>query len=194
MALTAGVVAVQGAVRAHRAAFEQFGASVGHEIDVLHVRTAGQLAACDLVAMPGGESTTIGRLIDEQGLASELREHVTAGKPLLATCAGLIVAATDPGDDRVNGLGLIDVRVERNAFGRQRDSFEAPIDVSGLDEPFPGVFIRAPVVGDPRDTTVLARHDGNIVAVEAGSVTATAFHPELADDPRLHQLAFGDAV
>lgn len=188
MSLTAGIVAVQGATRAHEAAFARLEASIGREIDVRPARSSGVIPSCDIVAMPGGESTTISRLIDSQGLAEELREHIEQSKPLLATCAGLIVAASDPGDDRVDGLGLLDVSVERNAFGRQRDSFEAPITVAGLEEPFPAVFIRAPVITDPGETTVLASHADRPVAVRSGSIVATSFHPELTEDDRLHRL------
>lgn len=192
MTLTAGVVAVQGATRAHTEAFGRLADELDREITVRSVRQAGVLPDCDMVAIPGGESTTISRLIAEQGLADELREHVRSGRPLLATCAGLIVAASDPGDDRVASLDLLDARVERNAFGRQRDSFEVPVTVAGLDEPFPGVFIRSPVVSDPGDATVLARHNGHIVAVRDGPIVATAFHPELTPDARIHHLTFAD--
>jgi 5'-phosphate synthase pdxT subunit len=124
-------------------------------------------------------------------------DHVAAGKPVLATCAGLIVASRDAKDDRVDTLDVLDVTVDRNAFGRQKDSFEAPIEVTGLDDPFPAVFIRAPVideVGD--DVEVLAEWDGDPVAVRDGPVVATSFHPELTGDDRIHDLAFfaGDHV
>ncbi len=128
----------------------------------------------------------------EEGIAEEIVDHVAAGKPLLATCAGLIVAAADPNDDRVESLGLADVTVERNAFGRQADSFEAPLDVTGLSDPFHAVFIRAPVIDEVGDATVLAEWDGDPVAVRDGSVLATSFHPELTDDDRIHRLAFLD--
>lgn len=192
MGLTAGVVAVQGATRAHAAAFDRLAAATGRDIEVQFIRRAGIIPNCDLVSIPGGESTTISRLIDQQGMTSELHDHVAANKPLLATCAGLIVCSRDPADDRVTPLGLLDVSVERNAFGRQRDSFEAPIDIEGLSSPFPGVFIRAPIVSDPGEASVIARYDGEIIAVRSGSITATAFHPELTTDVRVHRLAFDD--
>ena len=190
MTLVAGVVAVQGDVAEHAAAIERVCERRGRSVDVCEIRDAGLVPDCDLLAMPGGESTTISRLVHAEGIAPELRDHVAAGKPLLATCAGLIVAASDAADDRVDELGLIDVAVERNAFGRQRDSFEAALDVDGLDEPFPAVFIRAPAIADAREATVLASWDGRPVAVRDGPVLATAFHPELTSDDRIHELAF----
>jgi 5'-phosphate synthase pdxT subunit len=141
--------------------------------------------------MPGGESTTISRLVHSEGIAPEIRAHVEAGKPVLATCAGLIVASTDANDDRVETLDLVDVSVERNAFGRQKDSFEAPLDVTGLDDPFHAVFIRAPVIDSVGDgVEVLASWDDRPVAVRQGPVVGTSFHPELTADSRLHDLAF----
>ena len=192
MSLTAGVVAVQGDVAEHAAAIERAGERRGVDVVVQPAREAGIVPDCDLLAIPGGESTTISRLVHSTGIADEIRAHVAAGKPLLATCAGLIVCARDARDDRVDELGLLDVTVERNAFGRQRDSFEAAIRIEGLDEPFPAVFIRAPAIDDVGTATVLARWDGRPVAVQQGSILGTAFHPELTTDDRLHGLAFFD--
>jgi 5'-phosphate synthase pdxT subunit len=190
MSVRAGVIAVQGDVSEHAAALER--AVPERDVEVRHVREPGILPDCDWLAMPGGESTTISRLVHDTGLADEIRAHVDAGRPLLATCAGLIVASRDAADPRVGTLDLLDVTVERNAFGRQRDSFEADIDVSGLDNPFHAVFIRAPAIADAGEATVLATWDGRPVAVRDGPVIGTAFHPELTDDPRIHRLAFAD--
>ncbi|PSQ16362.1 pyridoxal 5'-phosphate synthase glutaminase subunit PdxT [Halobacteriales archaeon QS_8_69_26] len=190
MSFTAGVVAVQGDVSEHAAAIERVARAHGEEVTVREVRESGVVPDCDWLSMPGGESTTISRLLQREGIAPEVRDHVAAGKPLLATCAGLIVASRDANDDRVEELGVLDVTVDRNAFGRQVDSFEAPLDVTGLDEPFPAVFIRAPVVEEVGDVEVLAEWDGRPVAVRDGPVLATAFHPELTDDVRIHELAF----
>ncbi|MFC7136256.1 pyridoxal 5'-phosphate synthase glutaminase subunit PdxT [Halobaculum litoreum] len=189
--MKAGVIAVQGDVSEHADAVRRAAASHGVDAEVVEIRDAGVVPDCDVLLMPGGESTTISRLLHDEGIAEEIVAHVAADKPLLATCAGLIVAARDAKDDRVATLGLLDVSVDRNAFGRQADSFEAPLDVTGLDEPFPAVFIRAPVidaVGD--DVAVLASWDGDPVAVQQGSVIATSFHPELTPDSRIHDLAF----
>ncbi|WP_339105626.1 pyridoxal 5'-phosphate synthase glutaminase subunit PdxT [Haloterrigena salinisoli] len=194
MSLTAGVVAVQGDVEEHAAAIERAAAARDRDVTVREIRESGIVPDCDLLAMPGGESTTISRLLHGEGIAPEIRDHVAAGKPLLATCAGLIVASSEPNDDRVEELGLLDVSVERNAFGRQKDSFEAPLTVDGLadDDPYPAVFIRAPAIDDVAsgDAQVLASWDDRPVAVKQGSVVGTAFHPELTPDSRVHGLAF----
>jgi 5'-phosphate synthase pdxT subunit len=191
MSLVAGVVAVQGDVAEHAAAIRRAAAARGREATVREVRDAGIVPDCDVLLLPGGESTAISRLLAREGIDAEIDAHVAAGKPVLATCAGLIVASRDANDDRVATLDLLDVTVERNAFGRQRDSFEAPLDVSGLAEPFPAVFIRAPAVSDVGETVqVLATWEDRPVAVRQGPVVGTAFHPELTGDARIHDLAF----
>ncbi|UPV98840.1 pyridoxal 5'-phosphate synthase glutaminase subunit PdxT [Halorussus gelatinilyticus] len=190
MTLRAGVVAVQGDVSEHAEAVRRAGEAHGRETEVVEIRDAGVVPDCDFLLLPGGESTTISRLLHDEGIAEEIVAHVEAGKPVLATCAGLIVASTDAGDDRVATLDLVDATVERNAFGRQKDSFEAPIEVAGLDEPFPAVFIRAPVIGDVGEgVEVLAEWDGRPVAIRDGPVVATSFHPELTPDSRMHGLS-----
>lgn len=191
MELTAGVIAVQGDVSEHAAAIKQAGGAHGTETTVREVRESGVVPNCDVLLLPGGESTTISRLLAQAEIAEEIIAHVDGGKPMLATCAGLIVAAEEANDNRVETLDLLDVSIERNAFGRQRDSFEAELTLAGLADPFPAVFIRAPVVDRVGDgVEVLARWDGDPVAVRQGPVVATAFHPELTGDPRLHDLAF----
>ncbi|WP_435334863.1 pyridoxal 5'-phosphate synthase glutaminase subunit PdxT [Haloarchaeobius sp. TZWWS8] len=191
MTLTAGVVAVQGDVSEHADAIRRAAAAHDEEVTVHEIRESGIVPGCDLLLLPGGESTTISRLLREEGIDDEIRQHVADGKPLLATCAGLIVSSRDAKDDRVDTLGVLDVSVDRNAFGRQKDSFEAPLSVDGLDEPFPAVFIRAPAIDEVgEDVTVLAEWDGRPVAVRDGPVVGTAFHPELTPDVRIHRLAF----
>ncbi|EFW92075.1 glutamine amidotransferase subunit PdxT [Haladaptatus paucihalophilus DX253] len=190
MSLNAGVIAVQGDVSEHADAIRRAGTAHGESVAVTEIRQSGIVPDCDLLCMPGGESTAISRLLQSEGIAPEIQAHVEAGKPVLATCAGLIVAATDADDERVDNLGLLDVTVERNAFGRQKDSFEAPLDVTGLDEPYPAVFIRAPLISDVGSATVLAEWDGRPVAVQDGPVVGTSFHPELTPDSRIHGLAF----
>lgn len=192
--MKAGVIAVQGDVSEHAAAIRR--AADAHGVDQLEVaaiRRGGIVPDCDLLSVPGGESTTISRLIHEEGIAPEIRDHVDAEKPVLATCAGLIVLSADAKDDRVRPLGLVDATVDRNAFGRQADSFRAPIEIDGLEEPFPAVFIRAPLVDEVGDgVETLATWDGRPVAVRDGPIVATAFHPELTEDDRIHRLALFD--
>ncbi|QLG29102.1 pyridoxal 5'-phosphate synthase glutaminase subunit PdxT [Halorarum halophilum] len=189
--MKAGVIAVQGDVSEHADAVRRAAASHGVDADVVEIREAGIVPDCDVLLMPGGESTTISRLLREEGIDEEITVHVHEGKPVLATCAGLIVASRDAKDERVDTIDLLDVTVDRNAFGRQADSFEAPLDVTGLDEPFPAVFIRAPVIDEVGgDVEVLAEWNGDPVAVKQGPVVGTSFHPELTDDARIHDLAF----
>jgi 5'-phosphate synthase pdxT subunit len=190
-----GVVAVQGNVSEHVAAIERAAAATTDAVSVVEIREAGIVPDCDALALPGGESTTISRLLGSEGIDEEIIAHVEAGKPVLATCAGLIVASRDARDARVDTLGVVDAAVDRNAFGRQVDSFEAPLDVAGLDEPFHAVFIRAPVVDDVGPAvTVLATVEDRPVAIRDGPVVATSFHPELTDDDRLHRLALFDPL
>jgi pyridoxal 5'-phosphate synthase pdxT subunit len=180
-----GVLAVQGAVREHVAAIHDIGA------EPVEVRLPRDLVDLDALVLPGGESTTMRRLIDAYGLREPIAALARAGAPLLGTCAGMILLAdrlTD-GDDPY--FGLIDLEVRRNGYGPQLDSFEADLEVPELgDPPIHGVFIRAPLVTDVGPAAeVLARDpDGNPVAVRQGRVLATAFHPELTDDRRLHRL------
>ncbi|WP_435098882.1 pyridoxal 5'-phosphate synthase glutaminase subunit PdxT [Halarchaeum sp. P4] len=191
MTLEAGVVAVQGDVSEHADAIRRAAANHGEEVVVHEVRKSGVIPECDLLLLPGGESTAISRLLAREGIDEEIVAHVDAEKPVLATCAGLIVASRDAHDERVDTLDIVDATVDRNAFGRQVDSFEAPLDVEGLEEPFPAVFIRAPLIADVGDgVDVLATWDDKPVAVRDGPVVGTSFHPELTADARIHDLAF----
>ena len=191
--LNAGVIAVQGDVAEHAEAIERAADRHGESCTVETIRSSGTVPDCDLLLVPGGESTTISRLLAEEGIDEEIEAFAAAGKPMLATCAGLIVASSDPKDDRVSALDILDVSVDRNAFGRQKDSFETRLDVAGLGEPFPAVFIRAPTIESVGDgVEVLASVDGRPVAVRQDNVLGTSFHPELTDDSRIHGLAFFD--
>lgn len=179
-----GVLALQGDFREHAGALERLGAATAL------VRTPGDLSEVDALVVPGGESTTIGKLADWHGLVAPLRAAIGDGLPTLGTCAGMIflAGATVEGTNQVQ-LGVLDVVVRRNAFGRQVDSFEADVAVVGLDAPVHGVFIRAPwieKVGSGID--VLAEVDGRPVMVRQDSILATSFHPELTGDGRLHTL------
>jgi 5'-phosphate synthase pdxT subunit len=191
MTVSAGVVAVQGDVSEHADAIRRAADAHGEDAEVVEIRTSGVVPDCDILLLPGGESTAISRLLAREGIDEEIRDHVAAGKPVLATCAGLIVASADANDERVDTLDLVEATVDRNAFGRQVDSFEAPLDVRGLDEAFPAVFIRAPLISAVGDgVEVLASWDGDPVAVRDGPVVGTSFHPELTPDSRVHDLAF----
>jgi 5'-phosphate synthase pdxT subunit len=184
-----GVLALQGASARHAEALTDLGA------EVVPVRTAAELAGVDGLVIPGGESTTISYLLDTSGLRAPLAERLAAGLPAFGTCAGMILLARDvlDGRDDQRSLGAIDIDVRRNAFGRQRDSFEADLDVAGLEGgPLHAVFIRAPVVdrvGD--DVEVLASVAAGPVLCRSRSVMVCSFHPELGDDRRLHATFLG---
>ncbi len=178
-----GVLALQGAFVEHEQMLRRLGA------EAVEVRLPEHLQGLDGLIIPGGESTTIGKLAVEYGLIEPLRAFAQQ-RPTWGTCAGLIFLAKDIGIEHQPILGVMDVKVNRNAFGRQIDSFEVDIPVRGLGEaPFHAVFIRAPLVEEVHaDVEVLATlADGRIVAVQQRHLLGTAFHPELTDDPRFHQ-------
>jgi len=178
--ITIGVLGLQGAVREHVQSIEASGA---HAVVVKKVE---QLAEVDGLILPGGESTTMRRLIDKYGFMEPLRQFAREGKPMFGTCAGMILLAKNlAGYDQAH-IGVMDITVERNAFGRQRESFEAPLSITGVGENFIGVFIRAPYVVSVEDhVDVLATHGDRIVAVQQGPFLAASFHPELTDDHRI---------
>jgi len=182
-----GILALQGAFIEHQKVFEQIGA------EVIQVRLPEQLEEIDGLVIPGGESTTIGKLATAYGLIDPLRSFA-ATKPTWGTCAGLIFLADDIGEHQQPILGLLHAKVDRNAFGRQRDSFEVALDFEGLepDEPFTAIFIRAPLVQNVQeDVQVLATlPDGGIVAVRQDHLLGTAFHPELTPDLRIHRYFY----
>jgi len=183
--LTIGVLALQGAFDAHKQRLEQLGALAPL------VRTPLDLEGLDAIVLPGGESTTMSRLLTTSGLFDDLKGCLLDGLAVFGTCAGMILCATDVLDARPDqrGFDLIDVTVRRNGYGRQLDSFEADLSIVGLADDFHAMFIRAPLVERVGpDVEVLARHDGVPVLVRSGRCTVSAFHPELTDDARLHQL------
>ncbi len=180
-----GVLALQGAFIEHIHVLEKLG------IEGVEIRLPEQLEGMEGLIIPGGESTTIGKLAVDYGLVEPLKEFARS-RPVWGTCAGMIFLAKDIGRDQPL-LGLMDIKVNRNAFGRQVDSFEADLDIKGLDTPFHAIFIRAPLVTDVDETKnveVLGQLEegGGIVAVRQGHLLATAFHPELTDDSRIHEL------
>lgn len=180
-----GVLALQGAFREHVQMLQRMG------IEAAEVRLPGELAAVDALIMPGGESTTMGKVARAYGLIEPIRAMALAGKPVWGTCAGMILLATDIGPELPH-IGVMDVRVKRNAFGRQTESFEADLAVpavNGHGEPFHAVFIRAPLIESAgAGVEVLARlADGTMVAARQGNLLATSFHPELTSDDRFHR-------
>jgi 5'-phosphate synthase pdxT subunit len=186
-----GVLALQGAFREQAETFEALGA------EVTLVKAPEQLAGVDAIVLPGGESTTVDKLLDSSGLRTPLRDVLRDGMPALAVCAGLIVLAAEVVDGRADQqpLGVIDVTVRRNGYGRQRDSFEADLEIAELETdglgggPFSGVFIRAPVIERVGPgVEVLASYDEAPVLGRQGALLFATFHPELAGDVRVHEL------
>ena len=192
-AVRIGVLALQGDTREHLAALRDAGA------DPLSVRRRDELDAVDALVIPGGESTTMSHLLRELDLLEPLRDRLADGFPAYGVCAGMILLASEILDAGAGGraavpLRGIDMTVRRNAFGRQVDSFEGDVEFSGFDDPVHAVFIRAPWVERVGDgVQVLARTGGHVVAVRQGRVLATAFHPEVTGDRRIHRL-FVDIV
>ena len=182
------MLALQGAFREHVAALRECG------VGAVEVRRAPELDGLDGLVIPGGESTAIGKLIGDYGLAEPIAALHRRGGAVFGTCAGMIVAARDAVDGRADQvlLGLIDVEVRRNAFGRQVASFEAELELAGEPEPLPAVFIRAPWIERAAEgVELLASHGGHPVAARQGRVLVTAFHPELTADRRLHRRFLG---
>jgi len=185
--LAIGVIAIQGAVSEHIAALEKV--SSGLNCKIVRIKKRGVIQNCDGLVIPGGESTTISRLLRFEGLDKEIlkNQHI----PIMGTCAGLIILSKYQDED-VEGLGLMDLQVKRNAFGRQADSFELPLEVKVFDSPFNAIFIRAPAIKQAgSEIDVLARFKGYGVAAQQGNKLALSFHPELSDDLRFHKYFLG---
>ncbi len=175
-----GVLGLQGAVREHVRSIEESGA------EAVVVKKVEQLAEVDGLILPGGESTTMRRLIDKYNFLDELKRFANQGKPVFGTCAGLILLAKRVVGYEEPHIGAMDVTVERNSFGRQRESFEADLNITGVAEDFPAVFIRAPhIVEAGENVEVICKHDGRIVAAREGNFLGCSFHPELTDDHRI---------
>lgn len=181
-----GILALQGAVREHARSVEESGA------EAIIIKRKEQLAEVDGLILPGGESTTMRRLIDRYDFMDSLKSFASSGKPLFGTCAGLILLA-----NRIVGyenphIGALDVTVERNSFGRQRESFETELDILGVAEDFNAVFIRAPhIVEAGENVEILAKHNDRIVMAREGNILGCSFHPELTDDNRITQYFIG---
>jgi len=181
---TIGILALQGAFRAHELSVRRLGA------DTLQVRTPDDLDRVDALVMPGGESTTMSHLLATSQLFDPIAKRLADDMPTFGTCAGMILLSTHVHDAREDqrSFASLDVDVRRNAYGRQVDSFEVDLDVAGLEEPFHAMFIRAPRVERVGPgVEVLAEHDGVAVLVRQGPILAASFHPELTDDSRIHE-------
>lgn len=179
-----GVLALQGAFGLHEQVLNRLG------VAAVQVRTPQELAEVDRLVIPGGESTAISKLLDLNDLAAPLADRLGDGLPVLGTCAGMILLAAEVVDGYPGQrcFGAIDVAVRRNGYGRQSDSFSAPVAIDGWRSAFPGVFIRAPVVESAGvGVEILAELDGVPVLCRQGSVVVSSFHPELADDERIHR-------
>jgi len=182
-----GVLALQGGVREHAEMLTR----AADDVDVREVRVPADLDGLAGIVLPGGESTTIGKLLRESGLLAPLRSRIHDGLPAYGTCAGMILLARTVDDAPESALGAMNIAVRRNAFGSQRDSFEEDLTIAGMPGgPLHGVFIRAPSIeAAGPDVEVLARlKDGTPAAVRQGRLLASAFHPELGQDPRFHAL------
>jgi 5'-phosphate synthase pdxT subunit len=178
-----GVLALQGDVREHISILESLG------VEAVQTKKPGQLTHLDGLIIPGGESTTIGKMAVRFGLLEPLRESIADGLPVYGTCAGMIFLASAIADGDQPLIGTLDVVVKRNAFGRQNESFEADVDISGLDASFHAVFIRAPWIEKVgAEVDVLATINDHPVMVRQDRMLATSFHPELTGDGRIHQM------
>jgi 5'-phosphate synthase pdxT subunit len=188
MARRIGVLAVQGDFLEHIRMLSAL------NVKAIPIRLPKDLASVDSLIIPGGESTTISRLMETFGLIKPIKDFAREGNPVWGTCAGMIVAAEHVSDLDREPLGLIDIKVQRNAFGRQIDSFEVNIMVTGLkNKPFPAIFIRAPIIEKVNsNVAILAKlDDGTIIAAQHKNILVTSFHPELTKDTRVHELFLG---
>tara|TARA_Y100000590_G_scaffold179965_2_gene205161 strand:- start:1819 stop:2394 length:576 start_codon:yes stop_codon:yes gene_type:complete len=178
-----GVLALQGAFKLHVKALEQFG------VEAIEVRNLENFNSVEALIIPGGESTTMSFLLESTGMFEAIKESSAEGMPILGTCAGMILLSSKITDGRSdqNPLGLVNIETRRNGYGRQIDSFESDLSIKGFDRSFRGIFIRAPLVEKVgSEVEVLAEVNNRPVMCKQGSVLVTSFHPELADDTRIH--------
>jgi len=187
-----GILALQGDVSEHRVAMENAIENLGISGEVIEVKKKDEIENLNALIIPGGESTTIGKLT-RNGIDSDIRKLTGEGIPIMGTCAGLVLLAREGDEEVKNPLKLMDITVKRNAFGRQRDSFETELKIPALGrESYHAVFIRAPIIEKVgKEVEILARFEGRIVMAKQGNLLAVAFHPELSKDPRVHEYFLG---
>jgi 5'-phosphate synthase pdxT subunit len=186
------VIAIQGNVSEHIQSIQKALAETTIKADVIPVQHSNIISSCDALILPGGESTTLGRLMEREGIDTEIKQAAANGIPVMGTCAGLVLLAKEGGEQSKRTgqklLGLMDISVDRNVFGRQRESFEILLTMSILQSPYNAVFIRAPAVTRIGPyVEVLARFKDHIVAVQQNNILGLAFHPELTNDIRIHR-------
>ena len=188
-----GVLDVQGDITEHLAVLNVAVQKMGLKAEVILVNTPEEMKKLSALVLPGGESTTLGKLLREYGVDESIKRIASKGVPLMGTCAGMILLAKGGGSQAEKTgqplLSLMDIKVDRNAFGRQKESFEADLDIPAIGkEPFHGVFIRAPVIESVEGTVkVMCKYKGKIVMARQGNILALAFHPEVSGDTRLHE-------
>jgi len=186
-----GIIAIQGNVEEHENAMKRAVRQANLDAEILKIKRKGIVPKCDAIILPGGESTTLGRLMEWEGISEEIKDASHAGIPIMGTCAGLVLLAKH-GDEQVaktgqHLLGLMDMQVNRNAFGRQRESFEALVNFDDFASPFRALFIRAPcITGCGTNVEILSTFDCRIIAARQENILALAFHPELTEDLRIH--------
>jgi 5'-phosphate synthase pdxT subunit len=188
--LNIGVLNIQGDVSEHGEMLKKAFVASGISGNVIYVKDRKDLEDVVGIIIPGGESTTISRLLKSTGLFEEIRRRALDGSlGVMGTCAGTIIISKNTGDPRVTPMGIIDIDIKRNAYGRQYSSFQVMLDIKGLDSPFPAVFIRAPVIERVySDVEIMAKYNDDIVFARKGNIFALTFHPELTDDYRIHKM------
>lgn len=186
MKFNIGIVGFQGDVAEHVALLRESAKKLKIELTVTDVRKKDQLKGLNGLVIPGGESTTIFKLLVLYDIYEDIRRMSQDGMPVMGTCAGLILISKETNDERVKGMGLINTIIERNAYGRQINSFQDDITITGIGK-YRAVFIRAPVIADPGDAEVMSSFDGKPVMVRKRNVLGLTFHPELTKDTRIHE-------
>ncbi|MFP3254823.1 MAG: pyridoxal 5'-phosphate synthase glutaminase subunit PdxT [Thermoplasmata archaeon] len=185
-----GILNIQGDVSEHAEMARKALEDLGLQGNVIYVKSLFDLEKINGLIIPGGESTTISRLLKTTGLFEKIRERALKGDlGIMGTCAGTIVISKETGDPRVLPMGIIDIEIKRNAYGRQYSSFQVMLKIKGLDKPFPAVFIRAPIIKNvSNDVEIMATYSDDIVFVKKGKIFALTFHPELTNDNRIHRM------